>query len=304
VAATRRLRALTESLTPRLDFPEGPLLVALSGGADSSALAWLAVSKAPVRLAHVNHQWPDSDRMEEAAGGVAAALGLALEVVRVEAPRGEAGAREVRYRALFSRRGEWEWLLTGHTADDQAETVLVNLLRGTGLEGLAGIPARRGYIARPLLRIARSETRELATLAGLPWVDDPANDDPSHFRNRIRLQLLPRLEAEYNPAVRRHLTATAEIAAASIEEGQLIGELLPDRWRAPAGLLWALGKVKAVAAARQAVRSLNNGYPLSRQEATAFWSVVDRQASGAQLGRGLRVERAGPFIEIRPRPDG
>jgi tRNA(Ile)-lysidine synthase TilS/MesJ len=237
--------------------------------------------------------------MQQAAAAVAAKVGLPLEVARVAAPASEAAARELRYQRLLELRREPEWLLTGHTADDQAETVLLNLLRGSGLEGLAGIPARRGVIARPLLRITRSEARELASLAGLPWLDDPANDDTSMLRNRIRTHLLPELEADYNPGVRRHLATTAELAADLVREDETIGEHLQGRWRAPAGLLWALGETRAIAAVRKAVRSLNNGYPLTRSEAATFWSVVERKAAAADLGNGLRVERSGPYIESR-----
>ena len=201
MVATRRLETLSASLGQRLDLPGHPWVVALSGGADSAALAWLTSRMASIRTVHVHHGLLASDALEQAARAVAEVLKVDIEVRSVTLEKfDENEARNLRYAALRSALGDGDWLLTGHTADDQAETVLANLLRGAGVDGLAGIPSRRENIARPMLAISRSETRELATLAGLPWTDDPteprtgsvAQSDPSRADSASRGRVQPR----------------------------------------------------------------------------------------------------------------
>ncbi len=146
----------------------------------------------------------------EAARAVAAALERDLTVVGVDVPEGastEAQARTVRYRALLAALRPDEILVTGHSADDAAETVLINLGRGTGLAGLSGIPAERGPVVRPLLGVRRSELLALAQEKSLPFGLDPANADSEFLRNRIRHDVLPRyekaLERDPIPAIQR-----------------------------------------------------------------------------------------------------
>ena len=105
-------------------------------------------------------------------------------------------------------------MATGHTRDDQAETVLLNILRGTGLDGLRGIPLQRGVYVRPLLHTSRAAVEAYCAEHGLSPRRDPSNHDPSHYtRNRLRLELLPALERDYNPGVRDALLRLAETAA-------------------------------------------------------------------------------------------
>jgi tRNA(Ile)-lysidine synthase len=309
MVATRRLDALSAAVAERLDLPDGQWpnsqwpttrwIIALSGGADSAALAFLASRAGPVRAIHIHHGLAASDALETAARAVAASLGIPIEVRSVTIDRfTENAARTARYQALLGGLGEGEWILTAHTADDQAETVLANLLRGAGVDGLAGIPSRRGRIARPLLDVTRSETRELATLAGLPWIDDPGNADVDQLRNRIRLELIPHLEAEFNPALRRHLS----VAARAISEANLVdpvpGEPFEGGWRVANGVLWAMGSERAVRSMRFVVRRFRDGYGLDRNESERVWAVVRGTARGAELTGGLRVERSGPWFLI------
>lgn len=299
MVATRRLDELSAAVAARLDLPEEPWVVALSGGADSAALAWLTARVAPVRAVHVHHGLPASDALENAARAVAAALSVPIAVRSVTLGHfSENEARNARYRALASATGEGEWVLTAHTADDQAETVLANLLRGTGLEGLAGIPLRRDNIARPMLAVTRSETRELATVADLPWIDDPSNNDLLLLRNRIRLHLIPLLEAEFNPAVRRHLANAARAISESNLNSLPIGEFFSGGWRIPAGVLWAMGSEEAVRSLRGVVRRLREGYGLDRRESERVWLVVEGGARAAELAGGLRVSRSGSWLQI------
>lgn len=299
MVATRRLEVLSSSVAERLDLPGGHWVIALSGGADSAALAWLTARMDQVRAVYVHHGLPASDVLEEAARAVAGALSVPIDVRSVTLERfTENEARVARYRALASARGHEEWVLTAHTADDQAETVLANLLRGSGVGGLAGIPSRRDHIARPMLDVTRSETRELATLADLPWMDDPTNFDLGPLRNRIRLQLIPYLEAEFNPAVRRHLAVAARAISEANLTGSEVGEAFEGGWRAPAGILWAMGPEEALRSLRLVVRRLREGYGLDRGEADRVWAVVSGHARATELTGRLRVERSGPWLQI------
>ena len=161
---------------------------AVSGGPDSLALLVLAAEAGcSVTAWHVDHGLrPGSAGEAEVVAQAANRWGADFEARTVQCEPGpnlEARAREARYRVLP------EGVLTGHTADDQAETVLLNLMRGAGRDGLAGIdPARR-----PLLALRRQETQALCSSLGLEPVQDPSNLDPAHRRNRVRHELLPLL---------------------------------------------------------------------------------------------------------------
>ena len=177
-------------LLARCTFPPAGTAVecAVSGGPDSLALLVLACEAGcQVTAWHVDHGLrPDSAAEAELVAQAAARWGAAFEARTAQCEGGpnlEARARAARYRVLP------EGVLTGHTADDQAETVLLNLIRGAGLDGLAGIdPARR-----PLLALRRRETQALCDAQELEPFQDPSNLDPAHRRNRIRHELLPLL---------------------------------------------------------------------------------------------------------------
>lgn len=304
MAEARRLTQLGAAVEAAVVLPEGPLAVALSGGADSAALLWLCVrSGRTVRAIHIHHGLAASDKMEQAATAVAADLDIELNVVRVEIPAGaspEGQARAARYAALDRAHEAGEWVLTAHTSDDQAETVLDHLLRGSGLDGLAGIPALRSPFARPFLGVSRAQTRELATLAGLPWQDDPANDDPAPRRNQIRRRLLPQLEADYNPRLRQALTAMAAHTAADVGHLEALVASVPVL-ATPAGAEIAAGALVAappVLASRLARRLLAAAGTRSAP-ASAVEAVLD-VAAGPQSSRlvsgGLTVRRRGPMV--------
>jgi tRNA(Ile)-lysidine synthase len=126
----------------------------------------------------------------------------------------EGAARAARYEALWRAAGELGcgWLATGHTLDDQAETVLLQLLRGAGPDGLAGMPVRSGRLLRPLLGVRRAETRRCCAAIGVDWREDPTNAEPEPLRNRVRQRLLPLLE-ELRPGATGALARTAALAA-------------------------------------------------------------------------------------------
>ena len=182
------------------------VLVAFSGGVDSSVLLHLARDAGlSVRALHVHHGLSaEADAWVEHCQTVCAALGIPLEVRYVRTERRgigvQAGARNARYGALAEACARDEAVLVGQHADDQAETVLQRLLRGTGPDGLAGMaPVRafaEGWLLRPLLAATREEILAYARAQGLEWIEDSGNQSCVYQRNRIRHRLLPALQAE------------------------------------------------------------------------------------------------------------
>ncbi|GAA3659261.1 tRNA lysidine(34) synthetase TilS [Microbacterium marinilacus] len=241
VAATRL--AVRSSLAA---VPDGSVvLVALSGGADSLALAASAAHEARargIRLASVtvDHGLQDgSEAVARRAAEQAAALGIDPLVVRVEvgdAGGPEAAAREARYGVLRDAASDAgaAAVLLGHTLDDQAETVLLGLARGAGATSLAGMaPARDDESGvrwlRPLLALRRSVTREACAAQALdPW-EDPHNADERFSRVRVRERVLPVLEAELGPGIAEALARTAEQLREDAEAfAEMIDETIED----------------------------------------------------------------------------
>ena len=232
VAAVRL--AVRTTLTEVADAHPGALvLVGLSGGADSLALAAATAHecRAPALRAGavvVDHGLQDgSAHVASAVAARARALGLdPVEVVAVvPRGRGEAAAREARYAAfddVLAATGA-AVLLLGHTRDDQAEQVLLGLARGSGTRSLAGMPRRRGPYARPLLGVTRQETRAACEAEGLRVWDDPMNDDERYARVRARRLLLD-LERGLGPGVAAALARTAD----QLREDAQVLEALAD----------------------------------------------------------------------------
>jgi tRNA(Ile)-lysidine synthase len=202
--------------------------VAVSGGADSLALLHALRALAGPRRWRLAVLTVDHGlRLGSAADAAfvadhAKGLGLpavvrTLTAADLEPHRGagpEATARAARYAALWPAADELgcAWLATGHTLDDQAETVLLQLLRGAGPDGLAGMAVRSGRLLRPLLGVRRAETRACCAAAGLAWREDATNAGDAPLRNRVRHRLLPLLE-ELRPGATRTLARTATLAA-------------------------------------------------------------------------------------------
>lgn len=205
------------------------LVVAFSGGPDSSALLAAVADVAPkrrVRAVHVDHGWhADSPAWSDHCRRVAASLGLRCEVVRAtpkpESREGpEAAARRARYAHLAEQVGHSDVLLTAHHREDQAETLLLALLRGGGVHGWAGMPVARsfgtgGLHLRPWLEMPRATLRDWLRQRGLESLDDPANDDPRFERVWLRRSVLPVLEERWPGAGRTLARAAAQAAAAA-----------------------------------------------------------------------------------------
>jgi tRNA(Ile)-lysidine synthase len=277
-------------------------VIALSGGADSAALALAAVAREdPVRAITVDHGLPGSALLVAAAREIAAVLGLTHEVVEAHGGVSETDLRLARMEAIEAALRPGEVVLTGHTRDDQAETVLGNLLRGAGPAGLAGIPARRGVWIRPMLDISREAARRIAGLAGLPFVDDPQNDDPAIRRNQLRQVTIPSLETRYNPALKAALARTARLAAADDEMLEKRAAAVPIRREeeavlVPAAALATLPTPVGSRVARRAIRMLLDPYPGSAEDVAAVMDAVS--GTIGQLSGGLLAEREGPFVTI------
>lgn len=183
--------------------PQGAAgIVATSGGPDSAALAFLSAEARPdlrLTLGHVRHGLRDDERDQEVVQAHAKWLGAELVVHRVHV-QGEGGteaaARAHRYAALRRMAADAGagWILLGHSAEDQAETVLLRILRGTGLAGLAAMAPVRGGLVRPLLHLRRNDLAKFVLYEGLPVARDPTNEDTSITRVMVRKRLLPVLE--------------------------------------------------------------------------------------------------------------
>ncbi len=230
--------------------PGDPLVVAVSGGPDSSALLHvLAGLSAELRLGltavGVDHGLrPGAARELDGVEALAGSLRVPFERVIIREPPGaslQAWARGVRYRALHlaaSRVGA-RLIATGHTADDQAETVLARLLRGGGLRGLGGIdPARGDGVVRPLIDCRRAALRDYLTRSGVSFATDPTNSDLRFERSRLREQILPSLLAEQPLAIER-IAAIADEARAADRALDAAATGLLARASDPEGLLIA-----------------------------------------------------------------
>ncbi|WP_229263913.1 tRNA lysidine(34) synthetase TilS [Cohnella cholangitidis] len=210
------------------------VVAAVSGGPDSMALLHILSTMArdlpfQIVVAHVNHQFrgKESDAEAELVSRYADELGLRFETAELGLPayiaetgiNAQTAAREKRYAFLKQVASQYQaaYLLTGHHADDQAETVLMRVIRGTGVSGLAGIPYRRKEdqleLIRPLLRITKCELLEYCKRNGVPYAVDSSNIDRHYFRNAVRLDLMPMLE-QHNPKLKASLIRLADMAAA------------------------------------------------------------------------------------------
>jgi tRNA(Ile)-lysidine synthetase-like protein len=220
--------------------PGSLVLAAVSGGADSLALLAGLAWEAPhgglrAGVVHVDHGLqPDSGAQSVRVAAIARDLGVeeihCLEGFHPVGPAGpEGSARAARYGAIdeLARTLGVDTVLTGHTRDDQAESVILGLVRGSGARSLAGIPPRRGRYVRPLLELGRDVTVAACAAQGLvPW-QDPSNDDTTLLRNAVRHQVLPGLEARLGPGVAESLARTAALLR---EDTDLLDQLAADAY--------------------------------------------------------------------------
>lgn len=285
---------------PGPDFAglEPPVVVACSGGPDSVALLALAAAAGlrPVAV-HVDHGLrPGSAAEADVVRDAATALGAGWRSVRVavgDGPNLEARARDARYAALRIAREELgaTAVLVAHTADDQAETVLLNVLRGSAASGLAGMAPRRGDIARPLLRMRRRDVRAVVRARGLETVEDPTNADVRWRRAWIRHEVLPMLG---EGSARDLVPVLARQADLLRDESELLDALADD-------LLAAAGRdapstrvlrAAAVPLARRALRAWLGPPPPSADEIERVLAVVRGEHVATELAGRRSVRRS------------
>jgi tRNA(Ile)-lysidine synthase len=288
-------------------------VVALSGGPDSTALAYLvAEARDDLRLTlvHVRHGLRDDAEDLAVVRSHADWLGLPLEVREVEVAREgeglEAAARRARYAALreVAAAVGAEVVLVGHTADDQAETVLLRLARGTGVDGLAAMRARAGDLVRPLLRVRRADVHRHVLMEGLPSVEDPHNLDPEVRRSVVRHRVVPALEeiaADPVGALTRLARLAGDDAAALellaadvVAQVRRVGPVVALRWA-------ALDEVP-VAVARRAVRALVTqvgGGPAPSAAAVARVLQLEPGAA-VDLPGDVRATAGGGWLALAP----
>jgi tRNA(Ile)-lysidine synthase len=266
--------------------PDAPLVVMLSGGRDSVCLLDLASRlSAPPRLValHVNYGLREGSRAdEEYCAALCERLRVELRVERPRRPDGpgnlQAWARESRYRAAHSiadELGEKALIATGHTADDQVETILYRLASSPGRRALLGMRPRDGRIVRPLLSTTREETTAYCRERGLAWRDDPSNEEAGYARNRVRHGLAAAL-AEVHPAAARNVLRTAAVLR---DEAELLDTLVDAELEGGEGV--PAGSVSA-----QRLREL---HPALRR--LVVQRLADRAADGLVPGAARYAEQ-------------
>jgi tRNA(Ile)-lysidine synthase len=287
-------------------LPDGPLVVALGGGADSAVAAWAAALGATTRGVFVRHGLEGSKALEEAAGALGSRLGIGVTHVDAfveEGPSLESRAREARWSAIADAVERDETVVTGHTQDDQAETVMMNLMRGSGSAGIAGMLRSRPGVVRPLLGFSRADIRSIAEQLRLPFVDDPANEEERYLRNRVRRRLLPDLEENYAPGIRGTLARTAALAAADDRLIESLSDDVPVVGGArassiPIAALVTAPQPIAARVVRRALRRLLHPYAGSEGDVDAVLAVAAGRSDTAMISGSLTVAREGPFVTI------
>ena len=302
--------------------PDTRVLLAVSGGSDSVALAYLLTELAhgnELRVAgiiHVNHQLRPAAADEEVfCRGLAARLGwpfLAHRAAvatraRTERRSIEDAARAARYEFFEQARVHFEadTVALGHTRDDQAETFLLRLIRGAGPRGLSGMHPRRDGVIRPLLDCRRAALRALLEQRGVPFVLDESNEDVSIPRNRVRAELLPLLEHRFNPSI---VDVLADEAALAREEWHwmeavareaapaVVSRPFQDVWQLDLEALGRLPLALARVVVRDALVQASGGRPI------AFRHVdVALRLRGSADGPGVRMERRGQALVLKSR---
>ena len=320
MAAEKALSALARAVRESSLIAEGSRgIVLVSGGADSAATAAALVEVLgadAVSGLHLNYGLrDDSDRDEETVRELGARLGIDIEVERPELGEGnvQAEAREARYRAadrLRRARGA-DWIATGHTRTDLAETVLYRLATSPGRRALLGLRPRRGAVVRPLLRLDREQVRRLVSEVGLPFRDDPTNAEPLYARNRIRNEVLPVLR-EIGPGAEATIAETqAELA----EEGEALERAADDVLaHSGADAAGAIGPdalaslhpaIRRLVLRRLAERAAGAAVALGRSRADQIWRLLSEPEGGVvELGGGVEARIEGGHVRFTIGPAG
>ncbi|NNF56428.1 MAG: tRNA lysidine(34) synthetase TilS [Acidimicrobiales bacterium] len=287
--------ALSEWLTRCTFAPAGTAVrCAVSGGADSLALLVLAVSAGlDVTAVHVDHQLREESASEaKLVAEVAQRFGAQFESHTVsvdpDGPNLEERARIARHEVLGAG------VLTGHTADDQAETVLLQLMRGAGIDGIAGMTPGR---TKPLLALRRTETEAVCRQFEVTWFNDPSNEDRRFQRNRVRFELLPLMS---RIADRDVVPLLARSSASAREARQALAELLPQGEPTDTRWLQTLSESQSRLTVR-AWLERETGRPISSAATDRVMAVVHHTARATELEGGWSVRRSSGQLELRLR---
>lgn len=291
-----------------------PCVVALGGGADSAVLlvsTVAAIGANRTRAVFVAHGLETSPLLEIAATSIIARCGVPIDVRRApveDGPNLEARARDARYAALAVAVQPGELLLTGHTQDDQAETVIMRLAQGAGATGLAGIPRSREGIVRPFLNVSRADLRDEADAIGLPYVDDPANADDRFTRSRTRDSVMPVLESSYGDETKSNLARSGDLLR--VDDAYLdelaAGVSVRVHGRqafVPTSAIATLPKPVAARVVRRAIQIIAS--PGFRGTSRDVAAVIAAATEGGtlQLGSGWLAVNEGAEIAIGPLPE-
>jgi len=276
-----------------------PVVVLVSGGRDSVCLLDLAVrlvGAGAVRALHVNYGLRAAAPEDEAlCARLGERLGVALEVVRAERPEGgnlQAWAREVRYaaaRRLADALGEAS-IATGHTASDQAETVLYRLASSPGRRALLGMRERDGRLVRPLLGYTRARVTAYCEERGLAWCEDETNASQLYARGRVRHGLLPALAAVH-PAAEANVVRTAELLRDEAEVlDELVAEALAGADRIELSRLRALAPaLRRLVVQRLADAAANGLAPRAARRTEEILALPARPVAALDVGDGVRA---------------
>jgi tRNA(Ile)-lysidine synthase len=307
--------------------PSTRVVVALSGGGDSVALAYVLQALhnegdlTVVGVAHFNHQLrSDADRDESFSRSLADQLGWPCAVEREDvAARARRDRRSLEHAARTARheffdracdRFSADVIALGHTRDDQAETVLLRLLRGAGPRGLSAMHPRTGRVIRPLLDCRRAELRVFLADRGVPFLHDATNDDVGIPRNRVRAELMPLLEERFNPSVADALANQAEVARD--EWLWMLDELRtrnleprtsnvePGSWNLERSVLLSAPRALRRLALWRAMSEASGGRTVSVQHVAAALRIVESPSpTGCVDAPGHVVERIGDQVVLR-----
>jgi len=299
------------------------VLTAVSGGADSVALLDVLGSlgspwSLSLHAIHVHHGLrPEADADAEFVRALCARMGVPLSVERVSVKSEppweglEAEARRARYGAFreVARRVGAQRIATAHTADDQAETVLMRLLEGAGPRGLAGIAPTRGMLIRPLLGARRADVEAHLRAHGLGWVEDASNRDTRFLRNRVRLEVLPFLAQAVEPSIVDRLVRSAALVRGMVDdlervaarELQRVGRQGAEGWVLKTSDLAGLPPEMAVEMVRQAGRDLGySGALRGHAQKTLRRLLAPASVRGVLRTGGVTVERSGRWLRVGP----
>lgn len=284
---------LHQTLRKRSLLPkQAKILIAVSGGQDSLCLGKLLLDLRDkwnweIAIAHCDHQWSTDAGIAERVGAVAVSwqLPFYLKVADI-LKETEAAARKWRYQALIeiAREHDFTYIVTGHTKSDRAETFLYNLIRGAGADGLAALNWKRPLndkitLVRPILNVYRQETLELCQKFDLPVWFDVVNENNKYARNRIRSDLIPYLQDNFNPQVENSLAQTAQLLKADVEYLEAIASKLLDQAKENNKLNRLIMRDAPLAIQRRAIRQF-------------LPSVMTKQANFEQIEAVVRLINA------------